>query len=192
MISYLKGVIKFKGDNFIILDVNNIGYKVYLNNKLYNEFTTNSDVELFIHQHIREDTLDLYGFKTIDALIFFELLLSISGIGPKSALTAISTASIRDFRQSIINGDSSLFLQVSGIGKKTAEKIIIELRDKINTIKFTDNDSIGDVNLIDNDEIDALQALGYSIMQAREALKNVDESITDSGQRIKQALKNLG
>ncbi len=192
MISYLKGVIKFKGDNFIILDVNNIGYKVYLNNKLYNEFTTNSDVELFIHQHIREDTLDLYGFKTMDALIFFELLLSISGIGPKSALMAISTASIGDFRQSIINGDSSLFLQVPGIGKKTAEKIIIELRDKINTIKFTDNDSIGDVNLIDNDEIDALQALGYSIMQAREALKNVDESITDSGQRIKQALKNLG
>lgn len=192
MISYLKGKIEHKNNNFIILNVGNVGYKVYLNGKLQQKFILNAEIEVFTHQHIKEDALDLYGFENLDTLSFFELLLSISGIGPKSALNAIDTASIGEFRQCIANGDSSIFTQVSGIGKKTAEKIIIELRDKINTISFSSDESEIETGITNNDEIDALQALGYSMSQAREALQNVDKDIEDSGARIREALKQLG
>lgn len=191
MISYLKGKILNKGQGYIIVEVNNVGYQVFVNPVMFADFDINQGVEIYTHQHVREDALDLYGFKSLDDLEMFELLLSISGIGPKSALGVLSIASVSDIKDSISRGDSALLTKVSGIGRKTAERVVLELRGKIGSIISVGKDEKTGV-LISGDEIDALMALGYSMQQARDALRSVDPKIKDSGERIKGALKKLG
>ncbi|MEA3449896.1 MAG: Holliday junction branch migration protein RuvA [Patescibacteria group bacterium] len=193
MLSYLKGTIQNKGKGYVIVLTGDIGYKIYVNDSIYAELGINQAIEFYIFHNVKEDASDLYGFYHMDQLEMFELLLSISGVGPKSAMATLGIASIEDIKESISRGDSSLLIKVSGIGKKTAERIVLELRDKIIQIaddrqQATDNKSIQ----ASSDEIDALMALGYSLQQAREALKKIDVSIKDSGQRIKEALKGLG
>ena len=144
---------------------------------------------------MREDALDLYGFKSLEELEMFELLLSISGIGPKSALGVLAIASAADVKEAIANGDPSLLIKVSGIGKKTAERVVLELREKVMAQTMggrQETAGTGSGIMASGDEIDALMALGYSMVQAREALRGVDNSIKDSGERIKEALRGLG
>ncbi len=191
MISYLKGKIKHKGNGFVILEVNNIGYQIFISPLLYADLNFNQEVELYTYQYVREDALNLYGFKNREDLELFEMLLSISGIGPKSALGVMSIATTADIKESISRGDSALLTKVSGIGRKTAERVVLELREKIGKLGVGDGKSDGGY-LGSSDEIDALMALGYSLSQAREALNNVDAKIKDSGERIRQALKKLG
>lgn len=191
MISYLKGKIKHKGNGFVILEVNNIGYQIFISPLLYTDLSLNQEIEFFTYQQVREDALNLYGFKSSTELELFELLLSISGIGPRSALAVMSIATVSDIKDSISRGDSALLTKVSGIGRKTAERVVLELREKIGKLAVG-NDKIGRSQLGSSDEIDALMALGYSFSQAREALNNVDAEIKDSGERIRQALKKLG
>jgi len=193
MISYLKGKTINKGPGFIILEVHDVGYKVYVNPTQYTEIKIDRILELYTYQHVREDALDLYGFKSLADLEMFELLLSISGVGPKSALGVLAISNTADIKDSIAQGDSSLLTKVSGIGKKTAERIVLELREKIMKTaggrrQATESGGIQ----ASGDEIDALMALGYSMIQAREALKKVDPKTKESGQRIKEALKNIG
>lgn len=191
MISYLKGKIKHKGNGFIILELNNIGYQVFVSPLVYDKASLNQEAEFYTHQYVREDALNLYGFKNMAELELFELLLSISGIGPRSALAVMSIASAADIKESIGRGDPALLTKVSGIGRKTAERVILELREKIDKLGVAEDPS-GDSRLGSSDEIDALVALGYSLAQAREALKGVDADINNSGERIRQALKKLG
>ena len=191
MISYLKGKIKHKSNGFVILEVNNIGYQVFISPLLYADLNFNQEVELYTYQYVREDALNLYGFKNREDLELFEMLLSISGIGPKSALGVMSIATTADIKESISRGDSALLTKVSGIGRKTAERVVLELREKIGKLGGGDG-KLGGGYLGSSDEIDALMALGYSLSQAREALNNVDAKIKDSGERIRQALKKLG
>lgn len=189
MISYLKGKIIKKGENYMVIDVNNVGYKIFVNEKFLAELEKGSEVQIHTHQYVREDSLDLYGFSTAAELGLFELLISISGIGPKSALATLAIASVDDLKATIIKGDPTLLTKVSGIGKKTAERVVLELKDKIEYFSAAGGTSSGTVGM--NDEIDALMALGYSLAQAREALSKVDKKITDSGQRVKEALKEV-
>jgi len=191
MISYLKGKIKHKGGGFVILEVNNIGYQVFISPLFYADLSLNQEVEFYTYQQVREDALNLYGFKSVEELGMFELLLSISGIGPKSALGVMSIATVADIKESIGRGDPALLTKVSGIGRKTAERVVLELREKIGKLGVGESKLSGDL-LGSSDEIDALMALGYSLSQAREALNNVDAKIKDSGERIRQALKKLG
>lgn len=188
MISFLQGKIQNKGNGFVIVNVNNVGYKVFVNTALFSVLETGSQAEIYIHQHVREDALNLYGFRNMAELEMFELLLSISGIGPKTALGVLAAGTIEDIRQSIAHGDPHLLTKVSGIGKKTAERVVLELREKVGVLAGG-ADASGSGS---GDEIDALMALGYSMQQAREALKAVGPGITDSGERIKQALKKIG
>lgn len=190
MISYLKGKIINKGKSFVVLLVNNVGYRVFVNSVMYAELDVNDEAEIYIHQHVREDALDLYGFKSMEEMEFFELLLSISGIGPKSALGVLSVASVDDIKESIVSGDSVLLTKVSGIGKKTAERVVLELREKIGRLEGVGKRESGQASA-SGDEIDALMALGYSTMEARDALRGVDAGIKDSGKRIKEALRRL-
>jgi Holliday junction DNA helicase RuvA len=191
MIAYLSGKIINKGQGFVIIKINDVGYKVYVNSAQFVELDIGQDFECYTYQHVREDALDLYGFNTIEELEMFELLLSISGIGPKSALGAISIANVTELKEYISQGDPSLLTKVSGIGTKTAERVVLELRDKV--AHMTGADSAGvSKGSVGGDEIDALMALGYSMSQAREALKNVEAGIKDSGERIREALKKLG
>ena len=134
MIAYLKGKIINKGQGFIILGVRDVGYKVHVNPTQYAEISIKQDLELYTYQHVREDMLGLYGFKGLEDLEMFELLLSISGVGPKSALGVLAIANVADIKDSIAQGDSSLLTKVSGIGKKTAERIVLELRDKVGSV----------------------------------------------------------
>ena len=193
MLAYLRGKIKYKKNNFLILDVNGVGYKLFLNESILADLSLDMEYEFFIHQHVREDALDLYAFKTMEDLEMFEMLLGISGVGPKSALGVSAVASALDLKEAIGRGDSSLLTKVSGIGKKTAERIVLELREKVGAINVSGFDSKQDGNMSASaDEIDALIALGYSLLEAREVLKKVDPKIKDSGERIKAALRNLG
>ncbi|OIO08347.1 Holliday junction branch migration protein RuvA [Candidatus Falkowbacteria bacterium CG_4_10_14_0_2_um_filter_41_15] len=190
MISYLKGNIIYKNNNYLILDVVGVGYSIYLSEKLLQEVKINSAATFYIHQHVREDALDLYGFKNVEDLELFGMLLSVSGIGPKSALGVLSVASSQEVIQSIARGDSVLLTKVSGIGQKTAERLVLELKSKIIKLGGQSLDDFGSA-ITGSDEIDALMSLGYSFLEAREALRAVSPSIVESGARVKEALKNM-
>ncbi|HTW96543.1 MAG TPA: Holliday junction branch migration protein RuvA, partial [Candidatus Methylomirabilis sp.] len=189
-----KGKIIKKGSNFIILVVHeSVGYKIFVNETMAAEAKPGEEMELFTHQYIREDAEDLYGFTTYEKLAMFEMLLSVSGIGPKSGLGIMAIAGVEEIKTAIAEGDIHLLTKVSGIGKRTAERVILDLRDKVGFLESskTDLGAASATGSSRGDEIDALVALGYSLQQAREALSKVDKSITDSGKRIREALKNI-
>ena len=190
MISFLSGKIINKGNGFVILRVGDIGYKTHVNAPFYADLELGQEAEIYTHQYVREDALDLYGFRDMEELEMFELLLSISGIGPKSALGVLSVGSVEAVKDSISHGDPALLTKVSGIGRKTAERVILELREKVPSTSSGRSGNLG--GNITGDEIDALMALGYSIQQARDALRQVDPELKDSGERIRGALKRLG
>jgi len=192
MISYLKGKLINKGKNYIIIDVADIGYQIFVSPVMYGELTIGDQLEIYTHHYVREDAESLYGFKNLTELEMFELLLSISGVGPKSALGVLSIAKVEDITSSIANGDATMLTKVSGIGRKTAERIVLDLRDKISILggsAFAGGTN-GDAG-INSDEIDALITLGYSVQQAREALRQVDPKVIKPGERIRGALKIL-
>jgi len=190
MIGSIKGKIILKTDKFLIVETGGVGYKISVSpDTLSKSFKVNNEIFLWIHTHIREDALDLYGFLDIKELEFFEMLLSVSGLGPKSALGIIGLASIETLKNAIASGDTSYLTKISSIGKKTAEKIVIELRDKLTKLGHkTEKESFrGEL-----DALEALKSLGYSQSEAREALKEVSLEITDTSAKVKEALKILG
>ncbi|HPN96176.1 MAG TPA: Holliday junction branch migration protein RuvA [Candidatus Moranbacteria bacterium] len=192
MIAKLRGKIEYLRDNYAVLDVNNIGYKVYLSvytfGKVAGLSSSKEPVEFFIHTYVREDTLALYGFLSPEELDMFELLISISGIGPKAGMGILSIAAPKTIRTAILNEDPSILTRVSGIGKKTAERVILELRNKVADMTSGEKEEV----ISDSDAVEALMTMGYSVTEARDALKSVPADIKDLGARIKMALKNLG
>lgn len=189
MISLLRGPIIETGNRFVVIDVNNIGYKVYVTDNTLHTLKIGSEITLRTYLVVREDALDLYGFTSSKEKSFFELLISISGIGPKSALNVLSLVSIETLASSIRSGSVAHLVKVSGIGRKTAEKILLELKDKLGGIE-NDGEISSDMSS-DMDAIEALRALGYNADEAREALKKIDPEITDTGKKVKAALKSL-
>jgi len=188
MIAKIKGKIEYAKDRFVVVDVNGIGYKVHLTTYAIGKVAGQGQVEFFIHTSVREDALDLYGFLTLEELDMFELLISISGIGPKAGLGILSIATPKTIRTAILNEDSSILTKVSGVGKKTAERVILELRNKVADMPESEKDN----TISDSDAIEALISMGYSVTEARDALKMVASDIKDIGQRVGAALKNLG
>ena len=188
MIASLKGKIKFKKEKFVIIDVSGVGYRVYCTLNTINKLgDCNDQVELFVYQHIRENMSDLYGFIDYEEQEFFEILISVSGIGPKAALSIMMLESVKTLKQAIASGQKTLLTKVSGIGSKTAERIILELQDKVFAL-------VGDIKQLstDSEAIDALISLGYPANKAREALKQIPSKIKKVEDRIKEALKTLG
>ena len=185
MITYLKGKIFKKDNKAIIILINNIGYKVFLNKKELEGLKINLEKEYYIYTNVKEDILDLYGFKTINELNFFEKLISVSGVGPKSALNILSLTSLNNLKHAITSGDPSLLQQVSGIGKKTSERLVVELKEKI-IIDFSEQSPI-----IENNKqvTEALISLGYKEKDAKEAVKELEDNENDLGNKIKDALK---
>ncbi len=188
MISQLTGQISHQNNNYIVLDVLGIGYKIFVTAETIQNLEENNqnEIKFWTHLAVRENSLDLYGFLEKQDLNFFEMLITISGIGPKTALGILNVATVEILISAISSKDTSYLTKVSGIGQKNAEKIILELKNKITDID-TDNLNIkGDV-----DVIEALKTLGYSNKQSVEALKKVDKSIIDVGEKIKEAIKYL-
>ena len=164
MIAYLKGEIIHITDRFIILNTGNIGYKVSVTPETILLCEEGKQIALFIYTAVRENSIDLFGFVNKEELSFFELLLDVSGIGPRSALSIIGLAPIETVKSAIATGDVAYLNKVSGIGKKTAEKIIIELRDKLQNYKNVDGAS--STLREEGDILEALKSLGYSQNEA--------------------------
>ena len=192
MISTLRGQITETGNRYAVVEVNNIGYKVFLTEDSIHSLKKDSETSLFIHHVIREDASDLYGFTSRKDRDFFELLISISGIGPKSALNIMSLVSSDTLVGAIRSGSTSHLVKVSGIGRKTAEKIVLELKDKLAPFAqdYGSSDFSADVSS-DMDAIEALKSLGFSQDESREALKKIDKNISATGAKVKAALKVL-
>jgi Holliday junction DNA helicase RuvA len=188
MIAKIRGKIEYLKANYVVVDVHDVGYKVFLSNYTFGKVAGIENVELFIYTYVREDTLALYGFLTSEELDMFELLISISGIGPKAALGILSIATPKTIRTAILNEDPSILTKVSGIGKKTAERVILELKNKVADLTVSEKEEVS----VDVDAVEALISMGYSVTEARDALKLVPKDVKDIGQRVTIALKSLG
>ena len=187
MISYISGKIILRKEKFVILETGGMGYKVFLSRSTLSKVSENIDaLKLFCFQNIKEDALDLYGFLTYDELDFFEVLMEIRGVGPKSALDIASLGSLEKIKDRILAGDVKIFQGIPGIGSKKAMTIILELTGKIKLLES------GKTKGVTDSAQDALVQLGFSAQQAKEALKNIPLSIKDMEERIKLALKTLG
>ncbi len=185
MIAYLRGQIKYKTDRYLIIEINGLGYQVFTTEALLHSVKIEQTLELYTHQHVKEDILDLYGFATPEELNFFEKLISVSGVGPKSGLAVLSIAKLSDIKKAIAGGDPTLLKKVSGIGQKTAERIVVELKNKMDLLPDA---ASGATN--DNDEvIAALEALGCVATEIRQALRKIPDDLTDAPSRVKAALK---
>ncbi|MEK7115403.1 MAG: Holliday junction branch migration protein RuvA [Patescibacteria group bacterium] len=192
MIAQLTGTITLIGNKYILIDVSGVGYKVAVTAataRLLGKQTKQKDkVSILTHLAVRENALDLYGFLHQSELELFLMLIEISGIGPKSALVIMGQAGVETLKKAISSEDVSYLTKVSGIGKKTAQKIVLELKDKLGAGEAHHRGELRE----ESDAVLALQSLGYSQGEAREALKKVDEKIKGTGGRVKEALKILG
>lgn len=190
MIAQLQGKITYHDIRYIILTTNGVGYKVFVTPDILNKLdpAEKESVTLWTYLAVRENAMDLYGFLTHAELRFFELLITISGIGPKTAIGIMSLASVHTLQTAVSTGDTTHLVKISGIGKKVAEKIVLELKDKVEAIDDHDGGNMKN----ESDALEALKSLGYTHNEAREALKDVDKKITDTGAKVKAALKLLG
>jgi holliday junction DNA helicase RuvA len=185
MIAYLSGKIILKKDKFVIVEVAGVGYKVYLNRQTLLKLPKIEEtIKLFTYQNVKEEALDLYGFLTYGEFEFFEVLMDIRGVGPKSALDISALGSLDKIKERILQQDEKIFEGIPGIGSKKAMTIILELTGKIKML--------GQKKGSGDESEDALTQLGFSKQQARDALSRVPSSVKSSEEKIKLALKTLG
>ncbi|NBV76925.1 Holliday junction branch migration protein RuvA [bacterium] len=184
MIGFLSGTVHHTYDNSVLLNVHGVGYKISVTKETAGRLIHETPASFYTHLAVRENALDLYGFTTPTEQHFFELLLTVSGIGPKSALSILDLAPVETLRSAIAGGNPTYLTNVSGIGKKTAEKIVLELREKVGAAATSAHDG--------GEALEAMQVLGYSAVEAREALKSVPQHISETKERIRYALKRAG
>ena len=196
MFAYIKGSLEQKSNNYVVIDVSGIGYKIFMATKAIETLGEIGEiVKVHTHYYVREDNISLYGFNTNEELRMFELLLQVSGIGAKSAITMLSEISPSSFALAVISDDISQLVKIPGIGKKTAARIVLELKDKLKTeeaITKTEEVKLSITNEEETSEaIAALQVLGYTKREIEKALENVDTKNLQLEEIIKQGLKNL-
>ena len=187
MISYLKGTVLTKKPKYLILLVNNVGYQIFANEKTLSELKEGAEANLYIHHQQKEDAQDLYGFLTLPELELFKNLVSISGVGPKSAINVLVAATVEDIIHAILSEDAELLKSVSGIGTKTAERIVIELKSKIG--KLSQEATGVKATSGDSEVIEALLGLGYSRKEVIDAIRQLPKEVTDTSEKIKGVLK---
>ena len=186
MISRLKGFVDKFDDRSVIIDVQGVGYKVFLTQNFKNGLKIGEENEIWTHLAVRENSMDIYGFENKDTLDFFEMLITVSGIGPKTGLNILNIATVEALKEAVSTGDITHLTKVSGIGKKSAEKIVLGLRDKLGLELQTVSTHKEDL-----DVLEALKSLGYSQNEAREVMQKIPKEIEGTTQRIKEALKIL-
>lgn len=185
MIAYLKGKIIKKLAKSAIVLTGGVGYELFLSLKNLEKTSLDEEREFFIHTYVKEDALDLYGFYSLEELDFFKKLISVSGVGPKSALNVLALAEVEELKRAITSGDFSMLQQVSGIGKKTAERLVVELKEK-----FIDDISVGGSSGQGNEQVvEALVSLGYKSIEAQDIVKHLPKDEGDLATKIKQALQ---
>jgi len=192
MIASITGLIKSKKENWVLIETGGLGYKVFVPNNVLGALRIGEQCFLYTYHYIKEDNQALYGFTSFEEQELFELLLSISGIGPKVALSVLNAATVQELKSAIIEDNPDILTGVAGIGTKIAKKIVLELKSKI---KIGDVRPVGTKSIDVGAHIDAYEALlrlGYNAVEARAALKMIPENIKDPEERVKAALKNLG
>jgi Holliday junction DNA helicase RuvA len=191
MIATLSGVVTEKLLDLIVLDVGGVGYGLFVPADDYGRLKVDESTKLYIYEHIREQAHDLFGFLSRDTQHLFEQLLEVNGVGPKMALNMLSIGSSEALRQSIAAGDVAFIQQASGVGKRLAERVVVELKDKVGLVGV-DLQSTGllqaEANLMADEAVEALVALGYTAADANKALQAIDASLPTET-RVKQALK---
>lgn len=196
MITYLKGIVSEFGESTMVVEVNGIGYEVFCSTKTIGELYNQKEaVKIYIYENIKEDAHDLYGFYHPEEREVFRKLIGVSGIGPKGGMQVLNLYSVQEIIEIIMEQDSKAMSKVSGIGPKTAQRIILELKDSISKLYVPDL-SLLQTGLKDtaskNEAIEALEALGYSNQEAKKAVEAVDDYHSSSEELIKKALSLLG
>lgn len=198
MISYIKGEVVKKGIDYLIIENTGIGYYVNTSSNTLKNLSEGDVSSVFTYMHVREDLLALYGFSKTDELEMFKKLISVNGVGPKAGLAVLSTYDINSIKAAILKDDANAISKVPGIGKKTASKIILDLKDKVGSIEELDSIHLVDIEPISeniNSDIEdiakVLMTLGFSQAEAKKALEGIDISGKTENQIIKEALKNL-
>ena len=199
MISYIKGILADKAADHAVVECGGVGFKIYssYNSLMDTKCVKGSEVVFRTHMYIKEGIMDLYGFMTAEELELFELLISVTGVGAKGALAVLSSMSPSKLSLTIATGDANAIKKAPGIGPKTAQRIILELKDKIKNESFIADpkDAFSEIVPITSNEreeaVNALVALGYSGYEAKNAVSKISADITDVEAIIKQALKSL-
>lgn len=198
MFAYIKGVLEEKNENYVVIDVGGIGYKVFMpTNSIQQLPERGENVKVHTYYYVREDNISLFGFTTLEELKMFELLLSVSGIGTKSALATLSEITPSAFALSIITGDVSTLVKIPGVGNKTAQRMILELKDKLKTENAVAKPKTGE--LVGNSQTgqaleeasSALLVLGYTKKEIDQVLRDSQLASLSVEDMIKEALKRL-
>lgn len=199
MFAYIRGKLEYKHNDYVVVEANGVGYKIYTSlSTVQNVETLGNEVKIYTHLYVREDIMNLYGFLTQDELGMFELLLGVSGVGPKAAISVISSMSPSKFGLSVITDDYKSLTKAQGVGNKVAQRIILELKDKINKTELVSAYSGKDEAVNDgkdnsrvSEAISALLVLGYTVVEANKAVAKVYSDDMDLEAVIKNALKVL-
>lgn len=191
MIATLSGVVSEKLADVVVLEVGGVGYGLYVTTEDHGRLNSGEPAKVFIYEHIREQQHDLFGFLARDTKSFFELLLSVNGVGPKMALNMLSIGSALEVRQAIASGDVKFIQRANGVGRRLAERVVVELKDKVGLVGV-DLETTGllqsDDNLMKDEAVEALVALGYSPQDAIKALQNIDPELSTK-ERLTLALR---
>lgn len=192
MIAHIKGEIAEKFAGSVIIDVQGVGYEISLTSPDFEALNLNDTVKVYTYHHIREQSEELFGFTALEGKKLFELLITVQGIGPKAAMSILSLGSYEEVRNAIANADAAFISKASGVGKKSAERVIVDLREKVGlpTYYGRKNDPVAITAVPANDEaLDALMALGFQLADATRALEGIDLELPVE-ERIRQALKS--
>lgn len=193
MIAYLKGKVEFKSINYTVIEINGIGYKVFMPTKSLQKIEMKSEIKVFTYMKVAEDDISLYGFMTNEELAMFELLISVGGIGAKSAINILSNIEPSKFALAVITDDVNTLKKLPGIGPKTAQRIILELKDKLKSEQAIETENVQNnpIKLNQNvqDAIDALQVLGYTRNEIEKTLSEINTNDMSVEDIIKEGLK---
>lgn len=191
MIAFVSGILEMKLNGYIVIDVGGVGYKVFMSESAIDNLGDTGDkVKVYTHHHVREDDISLYGFLTMEELNMFELLISVSGVGAKSALSILANVEPSSFALAVISNDTSKLVKIPGVGAKTAARIVLELKDKLKNQDLVDKKKDVIKNNTDNEEeldeaISALQVLGYN----RKDIEKVFEKLDIKGLKLEEIIK---
>ena len=191
MIAHVHGKVAEKFGNSVIVDVHGVGYEVQTALGDYEKSIIHEEVKFYTYHHIREQSQDLFGFSSLAAKKLFELLITVQGIGPKAALAILSISESEVVRNAIANEDTTFVAKASGVGKKTAERVVVDLKDKVGMPLHYDNSGVTGESAIlshTDEALEALMALGYNLNDATSALEGVSTDLS-TADRVTQALK---
>ena len=191
MIAHVSGIVAEKFNSSVIVDVHGVGYEVSVSLGDFEHALLNEQVKFYTHHHIREQSQELFGFTSLAAKKLFEMLITVQGVGPKAALAILSLGESEAVRNAIANSDATYITKASGVGKKTAERVVVDLSDKVGMPLYYDNNTTTGLTqpISHSDEaLEALMALGYNLNDATRALESIPTDLS-TADRVTQALK---